>query len=80
MARGLVARKLAGMGGSPEYRQGVVTDNGNVILDVRDLSVDDPDTLERAINDIVGVVVNGIFAANRPDVVLVASPTGVSRK
>ena len=80
MARGLVARKLAGMGGSPEYRQGVVTDNGNVILDVRDLSMDDPDTLERAINDIVGVVVNGIFAANRPDVVLVASPTGVTRK
>ena len=80
MARGLVARKLAGMGGRPEYRQGVVTDNGNVILDVRDLSIDDPDALETAINDIVGVVVNGIFAANRPDVVLVASSTGVHRK
>ena len=80
MARGLVARKLAGMGGRPEYRQGVVTDNGNVILDVRDLSIDDPDALETAINDIVGVVANGIFAANRPDVVLVASATGVHRK
>lgn len=80
MARGLVARRLAGMGGRPEYRQGVVTDNGNVILDVRDLAIDDPDALERAINDIVGVVVNGIFAANRPDVVLVASETGVSRR
>ena len=57
-----------------------MTDNGNVILDVRDLSIDDPDALERAINDIVGVVVNGIFAANRPDAVLVASPTGVTRK
>ena len=80
MARGLVARKLAGMGGRPEYRQGVVTDNGNVILDVWDLLIDDPDSLERAINDLVGVVVNGIFAANRPDVVLVASEDGVSRK
>ena len=80
MARGLVARKLAGMGGRPEYRHGVVTDNGNVILDVWDLSIDDPDALERAINDIVGVVVNGIFAANRPDVVLVASEDGVHQK
>ena len=80
MARGLVARKLAGMGGRPEYRQGVVTDNGNVILDVRDLSIDDPDAMERAVNDIVGVVANGIFAANRPDVVLVASATGVGRR
>ena len=80
MARGLVARKLAGMGGRPEYRQGVVTDNGNVILDVRDLLIDDPDALERAINDIVGVVANGIFAANRPDVVLVASADGVRRR
>ncbi len=80
MARGLVARKLSGMGGRPEYRQGVVTDNGNVILDVRDLSIDDPDALESAINDIVGVVANGIFAANRPDVVLVASATGVGRR
>ena len=80
MARGLVARKLAGMGGRPEYRQGFVTDNGNIILDVRDLSIDDPDAMESAVNDIVGVVVNGIFAANRPDVVLVASADGVSRK
>ena len=80
MARGLVARKLAGMGGRPEYRRDVVTDNGNVILDVRDLSIDDPDALETAINDIVGVVANGIFAANRPDIVLVASATGVSRR
>ena len=80
MARGLVARRLAGMGGRPEYREGVVTDNGNVILDVRDLSIDDPDALECAINDIVGVVANGIFAANRADVVLVASADGVSRR
>ena len=80
MARGLVARKLTAMGGRPEYRQGVVTDNGNVILDVRDLAIDDPAGLECAINDIVGVVVNGIFAANRPDTVLVASAEGVSRR
>lgn len=80
MARGLVARRLAGLGGQPVYRQGFVTDNGNVILDVHGLSIADPDALEREINDMPGVVTNGIFAAERPQVVLVGTPQGVERR
>ncbi len=80
MARGLVARRLAGLGGKPIYRQGFVTDNGNVILDVHGLSIADPDALEREINDMPGVVTNGIFAAERPHVVLVGTPQGVERR
>ena len=79
MARGLVARRLAGLGGQPVYRQGFVTDNGNVIIDVHGLSIDDPDALEREIDHIPGVVTNGIFAAERPGVVLVGGPGGVER-
>ena len=79
MARGLVARRLAGLGGQPVYRQGFVTDNGNVILDVHGLSITDPDALEREINHIPGVVTNGIFAAERPETVLVGTPGGVER-
>lgn len=80
MARGLVARRLVGLGGQPVYRQGFVTDNGNVILDVHGLSIADPDGLEREINGIPGVVTNGIFAAERPEVVLVGTPGGVQRR
>ena len=79
MARGLVARKLAALGGQPVYRQGFVTDNGNVILDVHGLAIADPDALERDLNNIVGVVAHGIFAAERPDTVLVGTPAGVER-
>ncbi len=79
MARGLVARRLVGLGGQPVYRQGFVTDNGNVILDVHGLSIVDPDALEREIDHIPGVVTNGIFAAERPEVVLVGGPGGVER-
>ena len=79
MARGLVARRLAGLGGQPVYRQGFVTDNGNVILDVHGLAIADPDALEREIDHIPGVVTNGIFAAERPAVVLVGGPGGVER-
>ena len=77
MARSLVARALVGLGGQPVYREGVVTDNGNVILDVHGLDITDPDALETQINNIVGVVTNGIFAANRPSRVVVASGDGV---
>ena len=80
MARGLVARRLTGLGGQPVYRQGFVTDNGNVILDVHGLSIGDPDGLERELNGIPGVVTNGVFAAERPDLVLVGTPTGVERR
>ena len=77
MARSYVARELVKLGGKPEYRQGVVTDNGNIILDVHNLSITEPLKLEAQINAIVGVVTNGLFANRGADVVLVGSPTGV---
>lgn len=72
MARGLVARQLVKLGGSPEYREGFVTDNGNIILDIYGLSLVDPVEMERTINNITGVVTNGIFAVRPADRVLVA--------
>jgi len=77
MARGLAARALLRLGGSPEWRQGFTTDNGNIILDVHGLDIEDPLALEAEINNIVGVVCNGLFAANRADRVLVAGKGGV---
>ncbi len=72
MARGLAARGLVGLGGAPELRSGFTTDNGNLILDVYELNIDDPTNLESRINNLVGVVCNGIFAENAADVVIVA--------
>jgi ribose 5-phosphate isomerase A len=80
MARGLVARAIVGLGGSPEWRQGFTTDNGNIILDVHGLAITDPATLESEINNIVGVVTNGIFAAQAADLVLVAGAGGITRR
>ena len=77
MARGLVGRALAALGGEPEWRQGFVTDNGNLVLDVYGLDIADPAALEREINNIVGVVCNGLFAANRADLAFVADAQGV---
>lgn len=77
MARSYVARELVKLGGDPEYRQGVVTDNGNVILDVHNLKIMEPVKLEKAINDLPGVVTNGIFAMRGADVVLAATENGV---
>lgn len=77
MARSYVARRLAALGGQPELRQGFVTDNGNQILDVRGLTIVDPPALEGEINQIVGVVTNGLFARRRADVLLLAGPGGV---
>lgn len=73
MARSFVARELVKLGGDPEYREGVVTDNGNIILDVYNLEMTVASTLEEAINLIPGVVENGIFAKRRADLVLIAS-------
>jgi len=70
MARSYVARELVKLGGQPVWRDGVVTDNGNVILDVHNLSITDPVGLERDINQIVGVVCVGLFAARPADVVI----------
>jgi ribose 5-phosphate isomerase A len=77
MARSYVARELVKLGGDPVYRQGVVTDNGNVILDVYNLKIAEPIKLEAQINGIVGVVTNGLFADRGADVVLVGTPEGV---
>jgi len=77
MARGLAARALRDLGGTPEWRQGYVTDNGNLILDVHGLSITDPAALESRINNIVGVVCCGIFAAQAASLVLMAGPDGV---
>ena len=78
MARSYVARELVKLGGDPVYREGVVTDNGNVILDVHNLEILEPRTLEAQINQIVGVVTNGLFAQRGADIVLVASDDGVT--
>lgn len=77
MARGLAARALRDLGGHPELRDGFVTDNGNLILDVHGLRIDDPAALESRINNIVGTVCNGIFAAQAADRVFVAGRDGV---
>ena len=77
MARAHVARELATLGGRPVWRQGVVTDNGNVILDVHGLSIADPVAMESRINQIVGVVSNGLFAARGADVLLLGGDDGV---
>jgi len=76
MARSAVARKLVALGGQPVYRQGFVTDNGNVILDVHGLSITDPCSLEDSINGIAGVVTQGLFAKRPADLLLVARNSG----
>jgi len=77
MARSFVARQLVKLGGRPELRQGVTTDNGNVILDVRGLTIMKPVELETEINMIPGVVTNGLFARRPADVLLLATAQGV---
>ncbi len=77
MARSFVARELVKLGGSPEYREGVVTDNGNVILDVQNFPILQPLAMEETLNNIAGVVTNGIFARQRAAITLVATPNGV---
>ena len=79
MARAQVVRALAALGGRPVLRAGCVTDNGNLIVDVHDLSIGDPRGLETALNAIVGVVANGLFAHRGADLLLLATPTGVQR-
>jgi ribose 5-phosphate isomerase A len=74
MARAQVARELARLGGRPVLREGFITDNGNLILDVHGLSITDPAALEATIDGIVGVVTNGLFAKRGADVLLLATP------
>jgi ribose 5-phosphate isomerase A len=77
MARSYVARELVKLGGQPDWREGFITDNGNLILDVHGLSIIDPPKLETAINQIAGVVSVGLFAHRPADVLLVGGSTGV---
>lgn len=77
MARSYVARQLVKLGGDPVWREGVVTDNGNHIIDVHNMHINDPRRTEAAINAIVGVVCNGLFADRAADVLLLGTPGGV---
>ena len=77
MARSYVARELAKLGGQPKLREGFTTDNGNVILDVHNLDIMNPVELESAINQITGVVTNGLFARQPADIFLMGTPNGV---
>ena len=79
MGRSYVARQLVALGGQPELREGFTTDNGNLILDVHNMDLVDPVTMEQKINDLAGVVCNGLFALRPADVVLMATPSGVER-
>ena len=77
MARSYVARELVKLGGQPALRQGFTTDNGNVILDVHNMSILNPQELEATINQITGVVTNGLFARRGADVLLLGTDSGV---
>ncbi len=77
MASAYVARELAKLGGTPVLREGFVTDNGNLILDVRGLKILDPVDLETRLNQLAGVVTNGLFARRPADICLIGSPDGV---
>ena len=77
MARSYVAREIVKLGGLPAWRQGFTTDNGNLILDVHNLTITQPMALEAALNQIVGVVTNGLFAQRGADVLLLGTADGV---
>ena len=77
MARSHVARELVNLGGQPVWREGVITDNGNVILDVHGLQIDAPLETEGRINDMTGVVSNGLFAMRPADELLLGTQQGV---
>ncbi|HVP87903.1 MAG TPA: ribose-5-phosphate isomerase RpiA [Casimicrobiaceae bacterium] len=77
MARSYVAHELVKLGGHPQLREHFTTDNGNIILDVEDLSILNPADLETKINNIAGVVTNGLFARRGADVILVGTDQGV---
>ena len=79
MAQSMVAREMVALGGIPELRAGFTTDNGNIILDVRNLDILDPESLETTINQIPGVVTVGLFAHRGADVLLLGGEGGVER-
>jgi ribose 5-phosphate isomerase A len=79
MARAYVAREIVKLGGQPKLREGFVTDNGNLILDVHGLQIAAPADFETRLNGIVGVVTNGLFACRGADLLLLATPAGVKQ-
>lgn len=80
MARSHVGRQLLALGGDPVHRSGVVTDNGNLIIDCHNLHIQDPVALESEINQIVGVVTNGLFARRPADIVFLGTASGVETR
>jgi ribose 5-phosphate isomerase A len=76
MARSLVARELVKLGGTPVWREDVITDNGNQILDIHHLEISEPIRLEQQINNIVGVVTVGLFALRPADLLIIGTPQG----
>ncbi|MDF2867581.1 MAG: ribose-5-phosphate isomerase [Gammaproteobacteria bacterium] len=80
MARSYVARQLVKMGGNPTYRQGFITDNGNIILDVYNLNLHEPLRLESALNNITGVVCHGLFAERAADLLILATDQGIKEQ
>jgi len=79
LARSLVARKMVALGGQPEWREGFTTDNGNWILDIHNLDLIDPVSMEKTINNLAGVVTCGLFALRPADLVLIATEDGITR-
>ena len=79
MARSYVARELVKLGGDPVWREGFVTDNGNVILDVHNMKIQSPIAIEEKINQLTGVVTNGLFAVRPADILLVGTSNGVKK-
>ncbi|HAC33011.1 MAG TPA: ribose 5-phosphate isomerase A, partial [Gammaproteobacteria bacterium] len=77
MARSFVARKLVALGGTPEYRMDFTTDNGNIILDVHNMDLTRPTEMEQQINNIPGVIANGIFSQRKADRIIVATTAGI---
>lgn len=80
MAQSYVARQIVKLGGQPILREGFTTDNGNIILDVHNLKIDNPIELEKSLNQIVGIVTNGLFAQRPADVLLIACEDGVKKQ
>jgi ribose 5-phosphate isomerase A len=76
MARSYVAREIVKLGGEPVYREGFITDNGNQILDIHGLSIMEPARLESQLNNIPGVVTNGLFALHPADILILGTPDG----
>ncbi|HCW89159.1 MAG TPA: ribose 5-phosphate isomerase A [Marinobacter sp.] len=77
MARSHVGREIVKLGGDPEYRQGVVTDNGNIIIDIHGMDLSRPIQAEERLNQVVGVVTNGLFARRPADILMLGTASGV---